>query len=461
MPDIVLTTINAKWIHPSVALRLLKANLREFEDTAVIVEFALRQPLTEKVETLLQFHPKILGFSVSIWNHLATVALLTELFKHWSGQDRPIIVLGGPEVSYLSADAELIHFTDWVIKGEGENCFRELCRVLLLHEPWEEQCSIQKVAGKFVYALPVDLDLIDPAYRLYTDEDLARKYIYVESSRGCPFGCEFCLSSLDTSVRYFSLEPFITEMEKLIQRGARNFKFLDRTFNLDYERARTIMSFFLEHLPPDGCVHFEMVPARFSDTLCDLIKQFPPGSLRLEVGIQTLNPVVAHTIHRPADPAKELETLQFLHCNTRALVHADLIAGLPGEDYASFARGFDLLWGTRPAEIQVGILKKLPGAPIARHDDVYAMVYNSEPPYEVIQTSTMTRSELDDIKNFARFWEILVNRGKFDDLLLPKLPADNGCFVYFMLLSKKLLTISGRNWGIDQNALRKVLQEIL
>ncbi|MDR2759935.1 MAG: radical SAM protein, partial [Spirochaetaceae bacterium] len=444
--DILLTTINAKWIHPSLALRLLKANLGRLEDRAEILEFAQRQALAEKTGPILRAAPRILGISVSIWNHQGTVELLKALEKRWKARDgRPVIVLGGPEVSCLPAETEIIRLADWVIRGEGEVVFRELCGLLLERAEAEggDQGTladliralppVRGVQGKIIEARPIDLSTIDPGYRLYTGEDLRRKLVYVEASRGCPFGCEFCQSSVpaggDRMVREFPLDVFLGEMAALISRGGRGFKFLDRSFNLDTNRARRIMEFFLEQLkpaapvngtsaenhPPAGLeyVHFEMVPSRFPAELRETLTRFPPGSLRLEIGIQTFNQETSRLISRPGNPEQELEVLGFLKEKTKAIVHADLIAGLPGEGLASFARGFDRLWQVRPAEIQVGILKGLPGTPILRHNGPWGMVYAPDPPYEVLSTAALPGPDLDRIKNLARFWELIVNRGAF------------------------------------------------
>jgi hypothetical protein len=514
---ILLATINAKWVHPSLALRLLKANLGELEACCDILEFALRQPLQEKLKPILAAAPRILGISVSIWNHKATIELLKALNAEWDrksaggmdsgagngsadGMDgaaaRPIIVLGGPELSYLPPGSEIFSHADWVIRGEGELAFRELCRLLLgkvesIPAPDNISSMLAETAtvkGKFIDALPVDLaakaskasiEAIDPGYRLYTAEDLNRKLVYVEASRGCPFGCEFCQSAIPgPPVREFPLDRFLEEMERLVARGGRGFKFLDRTFNLDIKRARSIMEFFLGKImaaapdtaPPTAApgpasakpplyVHFEMVPARFPAELREILTRFPAGSLRLEVGIQTFNTGTAALIGRPSDPEKELETLEFLRRETRAIVHADLIAGLPGEDMASFGRGFDRLWQARPTEIQLGILKLLPGAPIARHAAVYGMVYAPEPPYEVRETAALPAADLDRVKNFARFWELIVNRGVFPDLVRALFPEGQPVFSRFMALSDALLGRFGRNWGIDRPELRGAIEE--
>ncbi|MDR1249451.1 MAG: B12-binding domain-containing radical SAM protein, partial [Treponema sp.] len=391
MPDIVLASVNAKWIHPSLALRLLKANLGELEDRCAILEFVLRQNLAEKTGPILDARPKILGLSVSIWNHAATIELLAALDPLWGG-GCPVIVLGGPEASFLDEEAELFRYADYVIRGEGETPFRELCKHLLaIPAP---AISGPPPGAVFIDAPPAETAALVPAYRLYTAEDLDRKLSYVEASRGCPFGCEFCLSGAsdhwsvaDKRVREFPLDQFLEEMETLIDRGARSFKFLDRTFNLDIGRAIRILEFFLERLKPGLFAHFEMVPFRFPPELREVLRRFPPDSLRLELGIQTLNPRTAVLIGRPGDPERDLEALDFLRRETNAIVHADLIAGLPGEDLRSFAQGFDRLRQVRPAEIQLGILKLLPGTALSRHAGPWGMRFNPRPPYEVLETA--------------------------------------------------------------------------
>ena len=485
MKDILLTTINAKWIHPSLALRLLKANLGELEDRCEIIEFALRQPLKEKIDALVAASPKILGISVSIWNHTATIELLNELKKIWLQNQTPsllptphsplpIIVLGGPEISYLPDDAEIFQYADYVIKGEGELIFRNLCEDII-NNKIKNKKIISVSSPDYSRVVRSVVKKIKSAYHLYTDEDIAQKLIYVESSRGCPFNCDFCLSAADKHpVREFPLEPFLSEMEILINRGVKTFKFLDRTFNANIKRAITIMEFFLEKLKERRfTVHFEMVPTLFTTELLETLTRFPPGSLRLEVGIQTLNPQAAALINLPgrqtpntAANDKILETVRFLRQKTNAIIHADLIAGLPGEDMGSFATGFDQLWevlerGTEHTEIQLGILKLLPGAPIARHNKEWGMKYNPEPPYEVLETSAMSATDIARLKNFARFWELIVNRGcgKGTSCLVKN--SNNLNFHQFMELSDMLFAHFGRNWGINKEELLAATLDIL
>jgi len=484
MNQIILTTINAKWIHPSLALRLLKANLGDLEDSCEIIEFALRQPLREKTEPFLaaqaaDMSPQILGISVSIWNHLATIELLKELDAVWQANGKkPIIVLGGPEVSHLPLEAEIFNYANYVIRGEGEITFRLLCEDIL-----QGKNNIPN-AQKFINGEQNNLEELKSAYHLYTDEDVTRKLIYVESSRGCPFGCDFCLSAHDKKVREFPLDKFFTEMEMLINRGTRTFKFLDRTFNINIERSKKIINFFLLKINSFSAlpaplrerssqllVHFEIVPSILPIELLEALTHFPPGTLRLEIGFQTFNTEVAKRINRPSKPGIELAALRYLHENSNAIIHADLIAGLPGEDIESFGKGFDLLWESlrddgedvnveSDFEIQLGILKQLPGAPISRHNEEFTMRYSSLPPYEVEETSCLSAEDLKRIKNFARFWELIVNRGLIDHESI-ELNASESMFEKFMVLADSLLEKFGKNWGIDREELREAVGELL
>ncbi|MDR2377127.1 MAG: B12-binding domain-containing radical SAM protein [Treponema sp.] len=482
-PAILLTTINAKWIHPSLALRLLKANLGSLEGDCEILEFALRQPLAEKLGAIQRRRPKILGISLAIWNHSATLELLEALDRAWgeAAQRRPVVVLGGPEASYLPAEAEIFRHAGYVIRGEGEEAFRELCEALLGRGEDHGQAGHGRTT-RFIKGIPADPGRIRQAYHYYNDEDLACKLVYVESSRGCPFRCGFCQSAVAGAVREFPLAPFLAEMDSLIKRGARNFKFLDRSFNADTRRALEIMDFFLRYLeamPRTAlCVHFEMFPGLFSPEVRERLRRFPAGSLRVEIGIQTLNPQAAALVNRPGNGEAELEILRFLHKETGATVHADLIAALPGENIDSFAAGFDKLWlalsepvlqttadaeNVSPTqgghlEIQLGILKVLPGTPLARHSAAWGIRYAPAPPYEALSTAVLPQADLDRIKNFARFWEILINRRPFPEISI--VPPGKPVFRRFMDISDKLLARFGRNWGIDRQDLRLAITEL-
>ena len=218
---------------------------------------------------------------------------------------------------------------------------------------------------------------------------MAHRVIYIEASRGCPFTCEFCLSSLDVPVRQFPLDPLLAAADKLLERGVRQFKFVDRTFNLNIAASRRILEFFLERQRPGLFVHFEMIPDRLPEALREVIAKFPPGALQFEVGIQTFDEAVSSNISRRQDYGRLADNLRFLREQTGVHVHADLIAGLPGETLESFAAGFDRLVAMGPQEIQVGILKRLRGTPIVRHDQAWEMVYSAHPPYEILRNKLL------------------------------------------------------------------------
>ncbi len=293
-------------------------------------------------------------------------------------------------------------------------------------------------------------------YDLYTDTDIKQRVVYVEASRGCPFTCEFCLSALDIPVRQAALEEFLKAMQSLFDRGLRLFKFVDRTFNLNLRVSQAILEFFLDRYVPGLFLHFEMIPDRFPDQLRELVKKFPAGSLQFEVGIQTFNDDVADYISRKQDNAAVERNLGFLHSETGIHVHADLIVGLPGESLESFGGGFDKLIAMQPEEIQVGILKRLRGTPIIRHDVDWHMVYSRSAPYEVLQTKLMSFSELQRMKRFARYWDLVANSGNFL-MTTPLLWSDRSPFAAFLAFSDWLFDASNRTAGISLTRLAELV----
>jgi radical SAM superfamily enzyme YgiQ (UPF0313 family) len=314
-------------------------------------------------------------------------------------------------------------------------------------------------AGGNAIALPYDL---------YTAEDIAHRVIYVEASRGCPFKCEFCLSSLDVPVRNVPLDAFLAQMQSLLDRGVRQFKFVDRTFNLNLRTGQAILQFFLDRFQPGLFLHFEMIPDRLPDGLRGLIGRFPPGALQFEVGIQTFDEAVAARISRRQDNARVEANFRFLRQQTGVHIHADLIAGLPGEDLASFGRGFDRLLALGPQEIQVGILKRLRGTPIARHDAEWGMIYSPHPPYEVLRTSVLSFEQLQRVRRFARYWDLVANSGHFlrTTRLLCAGGADGreagSAFEAFMAFSDWLYDRGGgRTHGIAPHKLAGLMLEYL
>jgi radical SAM superfamily enzyme YgiQ (UPF0313 family) len=428
--DIVLTTLNAKYIHAAFGLRYLLANLGPLKPRARLIEFDIHQRPLDLAEALLALNPKIIGFGIYIWN----VAPATEVVAALK-QVRPDvkIILGGPEVSYETESQPIVRLADHVITGEADLKFAEVCGVLLGNEIALARPSAFAEAmadkpdtrsrrtgegwgeglPKIIPAALPDFSRIALPYDLYTDEDIAHRIIYVEASRGCPFSCEFCLSSLDIPVRQVPLPALLEQLQRLLDRGVKQFKFVDRTFNLDLAASRTILEFFLERHRPGRFFHFEMIPDRLPEPLRAIIAKFPPGALQFEVGVQTFNEQVSQRISRRQNYQKLEDNFRFLRRQTRAHLHADLIVGLPGETPESFAAGFDRLIALGPQEIQVGILKRLRGTPIGRHDGDWQMVYNPHPPYEILSNRLIDFATMQRLRRFARYWDLVGNSGNF------------------------------------------------
>lgn len=430
MLSILLTTLNARYFHSSFGLRYLLANMGELQTEAAIQEFIINQRPLDIAETLLAEQPRIIGFGVYIWN-VAEITQVVALLKQV--QPELTIIIGGPEVSYEWEQQPLFQLADYLITGQADLAFAELCRKLLGDE---------RPAEKVIHAKPPPLDQLTLPYRFYTDEDIGRRLIYVEASRGCPFKCEFCLSALDKTAWPFELERFLTEIEQLYERGVRHFKFVDRTFNLNAKVGAKILDFFLQRLDKQLFLHFELIPDHLPEALKERISQFPAGALQFEIGIQTFNPTVQALISRKQDNRKTEDNLRWLRQHTQAHLHADLIVGLPGEDLASFAAGFNRLAALDPHEIQVGILKRLRGAPVSRHTAEFGYRYNPHPPYNVLCSSLLDFATLRRLERFARYWDLIGNSGRFRQTR-PLLLGDQP-FERFMAFSDWLFTATSQ-----------------
>jgi hypothetical protein len=288
---------------------------------------------------------------------------------------------------------------------------------------------------------------------------VAHRYVYVEASRGCPYSCEFCLSSIDKKVRNIDIELFISELEILWQRGVRNFKFIDRTFNQGIERANKLMDFFLSKEPP-YFVHFEVIPDNFPKTLRERIKLFPPASLQLEVGIQTLHEQTSNQIYRKLNLEKIEENLAFLENETKAHLHVDLIVGLPGESIEQFGKNLDMLHAMTQCEIQIGILKKLSGTTLNRHDEIHGMIYSNKPPYDILQNNLISFTMMQKMKRFARFWDMVYNSGNFKQSVV-FLFADGKVYEGFFAFSQWIYQQTESTWQISLDRLAYLLYRYL
>ena len=442
MSRILLTTINARYIHTSLGLRWLHANLGDLRPLARICEFSLSDQIGDMAEQLLATSPAIIGIGVYIWN-AAEVRRLVGIIKRVSPGTR--IILGGPEVSHLPLRVNLDE-ADYLIQGEGEIVFRDLCTAILGGVP---------PADRVVAASPVEVETLQLPYALYTKEDIAHRLLYVEASRGCPFTCEFCLSSIDRLVRPFPVDDFLEALATLWKRGARTFKFVDRTFNSNLDAAGRILDFFLGKTPPYHA-HFEVIPDHFPERLKEQLRRFPEGTLQLEVGIQTLDPLIAANISRRLDFDRIRANLTFLEEETTAHLHVDLIVGLPGETIAQFGRNLDTLVSLTRGEIQIGILKKLSGTAINRHDRDCGMIYSPDPPYEILKNDLIPFARMQEMKRLARIWDLVYNSGNFRRTVCLLWP-DGQVFAGFLDFSRWLYSQTRATWQIGLDRLAELL----
>ncbi len=422
-------------MHTAFALRYLYANLEELQTRAQILEFTIQQRAIDIAEKLLIPEPSIIGFSVYIWNVEETTAVI-DLLK----QIKPAItiVVGGPEVSFKNDLPALTNTVDYVITGPGEISFYHLCQQLL---------SCQQPRDTVIEGEAKVLDEISSPYRHYNDEDICKRLIYVEASRGCPFKCEFCLSALDKTAKPFALEAFIKEMDILHKRGARNFKFIDRTFNLKASTSVAILEFFLARMSDDLYLHFEVVPDQLPDLLKVVLVRFPDNSLQFEIGVQTFDPEIQNLISRRQNNQKVRDNLRWLRENTGAHIHADLIFGLPGDNLENFADSFNQLVELKPQEIQLGILKRLRGAPINRHTETYQLRYNPKAPYNILSSRDIDFQTMQRVNRFARFWDMIGNSGRFKNTL--PLILHNSPFNRFLQFSDALFASANSTWKIS------------
>ena len=397
---ILLVAVNAGYAHTSMSLRCLLANLGDLKTNTEIVEADSRLSPLQIVERILEFNPRLVAFSTYIWN-ATTVADTLCLLK----VIRPDIirVAGGPQIVPGDDSANILPLVDVAVCGEGEGVVKGLFERLLAGGRVEP----------ILVAEPPDLTTVELPYGLYTDQDVATRMVYAEATRGCPFRCEYCTSSGSGGIRNFPLDRLLPAWDSLLKRGVRQFKFLDRSFNFGGAQSLAVLDFFLERLDPELRLHFEFTPDELDAEWRQRLVRFAPQMLHIEMGVQTWAPDVAACVHRPLKPDAIERSLRFMIGEAKADVHADLIAGLPGESLASFVRGFDRLVALAPTEIQVGILKKLPGTAIGRHDEAFAVRWSPVPPYEILENNLISFEEMRNLERFSRCWDLLYNRGRF------------------------------------------------
>jgi radical SAM superfamily enzyme YgiQ (UPF0313 family) len=437
---IILSTANARYSHSSMGLRCLFANLGDLQEQAIIIEHTIKDSPESMVNEWLSHNPKVVGLGVYIWNIEVmekAIVLLKEL------KPEIAIIVGGPEVSY-GVSINMDKNVDYIVQLEGEEVFRNLCRNIL-------NKTFPK--NKTIKANVLDTLKIKMPYQFYTDQDIKNRKIYVEASRGCAFKCQFCLSALDAGIRNYDLDLFLSEMTKLYTRGVRQFKFIDRTFNLNIKLSVKILIFFLElDINQDFFLHFEVIPDRLPPELKKYIEMFKPGVLQFEVGIQTLDKEVSDRIGRKQNKEKALENLTYLRFNTNAHLHVDLIIGLPGADINIFKNDLNELVGIGLQEVQVGILKLLKGTPIHQHIIPFEMNFDSIPPYEIISTKSINQEQMKELRAFHKYFDKFYNSGNFQRSMKQLFDLSNP-FDEFFALSKYTLKRFGKTYGISLDQL--------
>lgn len=448
MAEIVLCTVNARYYHASFGLRCLYAQMGELQPRTRIIEFEGRVTLDELVTALRAEQPRIAAFGIYIWNTAFFERALPELRRALPGT---VFVLGGPEVSHDPVRHPLYPLADVVLCGEADTAFADVCRGVLAGQR----------PPRVLHAPRPDPAALSLPYGAYSDTDLAQRVVYVEATRGCPGRCAFCMSALEPGIRSFPINPFLEAMEALLARGARRFNFVDRSFNATPQVYEPVLTFFSERMRPGLEIHLELLPTLLPERLKQLLLRFPPGALRLEVGIQSFDEAVNRRIGRPQSAARAEENLRWLAQSSGAHVHADLIAGLPGETPEGVAAGFDRLLAIGPTEIQLGILKLLPGAPLAQFSAEWGMRYNPRPPYDLIENGLIDAPAFARIKRFARFWEITVNRNRLPRSVPLLWEGQPSAFHAFMAWSDWLYGQLGRTHRIPLMELATALWRYL
>ena len=428
---VLLVAINAKYIHTNPAVYLLRANAGKFRNDIKIREFTINQSLDDILMGIVEEKPAFIGFSCYIWNIDMVRCLVRECKKLLPDT---LIWLGGPEAEagaeYLLQEYPQI---DGVMYGEGENTLPSVLEyyleMLLLKkgEITETVKMLQEIPGLMLRteegiirtapAKPVDLDQQVFPYDEAILEQLKGKILYYESSRGCPFHCSYCLSSEDNHVRFRSVDKVKEDLKVFLDAKVPQVKFVDRTFNCNHTRMAELLQFMLEQDNGITNFHFEIGGDLLTEEELAILAQFRPGAIQLEIGVQTTNPEVMERIGRVNKKDALFANVRKLLQSGKQHVHLDLIAGLPGEDLQSFIRSFDEVYRLHPHQLQLGFLKVLGNTRISREIETYGIKYREYPPYEVLETDSISYQELLELKQVEEMVEIYYNSGQFAEEL--------------------------------------------
>lgn len=415
---VLLTTLNSKFIHSSLALRYLRAYCRDKPWNLKVREFTINDLLLSITGEIYSEAPDIVALSCYIWNITETLALARRIKQ--VKQDT-VIVLGGPEVSYdASSLMEKYSYIDFIVRGEGEETFRELLEHVIEGKGYVKDISgITYRQGRDVVEnsdrkLICDLDSIPFPYG--PDDGLKNRIVYYEASRGCPFRCQYCLSSTIRGVRFFSIDRVKRDLDRLVDMGVKQVKFVDRTFNCQNSFSREIFRHLIQR---GGGVnfHFEITADLLDGETMRLLNTAPPGLFQFEIGVQTTNKRVLKEIRRNTRQEALFENVRRISQGKNIHQHLDLIAGLPGEDMQSFAKSFDDVFGLAPDMLQLGFLKLLKGSGIRQRAEEYGYAFTAEPPYEVLFNKWMDYGDLRRLKLIEQVLEYYYNNHGFDNTL--------------------------------------------
>ena len=417
---ILLTAVNAKYIHSNLAVYSLKAYAERQGTPVSLLEFTINQQPDEILGEIYRLRPDVVAFSVYIWNVSLIRVLAEDIHKILPETE---IWMGGPEVSWNSREMlEQLPFLRGILRGEGEKSFGGLCRYY---------CSGRSFSLKEIRGLvfreqngtvvctpeqePLDMDQLPFPYG--QPEEFENRILYYESSRGCPFFCSYCLSSLDRHLRFRSLNLVLRELSFFLERRVRQVKFVDRTFNADRSRARRIWNFLKDQDNGYTNFHFEIEGDLLEEEDLELFSGMRPGLIQLEIGIQSANPKTIEAVRRKMDLKKAAEAVRKIREGGNVHQHLDLIAGLPWEDYESFGDSFDTVYRMEPSQLQLGFLKVLKGSAMHREAEHFGILYQEEPPFEVLQTRWLSHGELIALKRVEEMVESFYNSCQFQNTM--------------------------------------------
>ncbi|QGQ46405.1 B12-binding domain-containing radical SAM protein [Metabacillus sediminilitoris] len=416
----VLSTLNAKYIHTSLSIRYLKA-YAEHDYDIELAEYTIKDPPMNIVTDLHTKKPEILGFSCYIWNIEETIKVIKMLKKI---NPSLLIVLGGPEVTYDTREwMEKIPEVDFIIIGEGEQSFKQLLDEIHGDRNFAEVSGIAYRENDSVQIKPqrnkVDLKELPSPFHFKEDlPHLSKRVTYIETSRGCPFSCQFCLSSIEVGVRYFDREKVKEDIRFLMDNGAKTIKFVDRTFNISRSYAMEMFQFLIDEHKPGVVFQFEIT----ADIMRPEVIQFlndhaPKGLFRFEIGVQSTNDLTNELVMRKQNFTKLTRTVTMVKEGQKIDQHLDLIAGLPEEDYHSFKKTFNDVFELRPEELQLGFLKMLRGTGLRLRAEDHGYVYMDHSPYEILKNNVLSFEDMIKIKQVEDVLEKFWNDHRMDETI--------------------------------------------